>query len=600
MGGSSALLSSPYDDDMSDAVGAATNEMVIPGDAVTQRQAVDYLVQRLDELQSRSDTGPRIVLLRGASGIGKSWTIQSLYDRLRTTMEDKYWPDLTAHGSATSPLADRKQIAPDPRTFTWNKNVLPTFGWWAFNCERLAKGSLQSVLNDASAQIAAHTVPLDHRWREVANIPTRAARAKQTLLKRIIDIAHGEAHDAVLSLLTAGIPFAGAAADALVEGGRHVLKQRKQKQDLAATIDVGSRLRLETTQKSYELASVFEGLALRGLPAVIAIEDVQLIGPELRDLVDAVTEPDDDRSPILVVGTVWPEAFLTPDSDFAQWVTQTERDGRVKILDLAALDHDALGKIVREYAPATAPEVEARVVQPPLDSPYYLKLWLSSRETQRHIRKNGDALGAHITQSFPKDAEAVLDGRWNELRAGVQDALLCATTVNPLSDDRPRDFVPQVIDGVLEKLGEEYWEDWWTERTRDGKSTALRAAIDPAEWCREQDGVQFFVDATLADTARRKLQNYDEEERHEIAQATRRTLIAWFTSDDGRKELVAQSSAARVAGSWFAQLPSEDDKPDEGALSPESLLSIAQSQARWGDYETAVTHVEPELTKRAR
>ncbi len=70
-------------------------------------RVVEQLLQVLVQLQSGDADTPRLVLLRGPSGVGKSRVVRELYERLRDAQPDPgYWPPLTDHGMATGAGVD--------------------------------------------------------------------------------------------------------------------------------------------------------------------------------------------------------------------------------------------------------------------------------------------------------------------------------------------------------------------------------------------------------------------------------------------------------------------------------------------------------------
>lgn len=156
---------------------SASRDIVIPGVPVTQQEAIEYLLRRLGKLSDGDTELPRVVLQRGPTGIGKSWTIQQFHNQLCASADNQYWPKIDADVAAARPLASRKLVGPDPREFVWGAVAVPTFGWWGFNCERLERGVVQSVLDEASLQIDVHWLPLKQRWNQVAGIGQKAKKA---------------------------------------------------------------------------------------------------------------------------------------------------------------------------------------------------------------------------------------------------------------------------------------------------------------------------------------------------------------------------------------------------------------------------------------
>ncbi len=85
-------------------------------------RVVEQLLEILAQLRAGDANTPRLVLLRGPSGVGKSRLVRELYERLRDAQPDPgYWPPLTEQGVATGagvdPLATRKLLTPPAGSF---------------------------------------------------------------------------------------------------------------------------------------------------------------------------------------------------------------------------------------------------------------------------------------------------------------------------------------------------------------------------------------------------------------------------------------------------------------------------------------------------
>ena len=78
------------------------------------RKIVDGLVDRLHRIQVDEPVA-RIVLLEGASGVGKSRIVREVYERLRADQPtnsdgEGYWPALVGAGEDQAPVPGREQI----------------------------------------------------------------------------------------------------------------------------------------------------------------------------------------------------------------------------------------------------------------------------------------------------------------------------------------------------------------------------------------------------------------------------------------------------------------------------------------------------------
>ena len=76
-----------------------------------------------------------------------------------------------------------------------------------------------------------------------------------------------------------------------------------------------------------ELAEAIRSLTAKGLPGIVVIEDMHLMGPELRSLLTVLSEPDLKR-PVMVIGTAWPEGMV--EDDFEQWHSYMQENSDVQ------------------------------------------------------------------------------------------------------------------------------------------------------------------------------------------------------------------------------------------------------------------------------
>ena len=81
------------------------------------RRVLKDLVSLLSSLQTGDTQSPRVVVLEGASGSGKSRIVRELYRRLRAGEPSPgYWPELPEEWSVTKagvdPIPNRKRLGP--------------------------------------------------------------------------------------------------------------------------------------------------------------------------------------------------------------------------------------------------------------------------------------------------------------------------------------------------------------------------------------------------------------------------------------------------------------------------------------------------------
>ncbi len=291
---------------------------------------VEQLLEVLAQLQSGDRDTPRLVLLRGPSGVGKSRVVRELYQRLRDAQPDpSYWPPLTEAGLTTGagvdPLATRKLLAPPAENFVWPAGALPAFSWWAFNCDRMPHGDAVDVIAQASPELRAHLVAVALGWREAAGWGAKIHGTREQLVERGREALAEGGLEAAQQLLGVAIPGFGLAAKWT---GKSIAAARKRQEDaelLDSDVRVGERADAERTTAAQSVAELLVRVSHPALPAIVVVEDIHLMGAELAELLNRLAEPRPDK-PVLVVGTVWPEGEDNPV--YASWRGAAERTGR--------------------------------------------------------------------------------------------------------------------------------------------------------------------------------------------------------------------------------------------------------------------------------
>ena len=308
------------------------------------QNVVDLLLERLEALRDPDCDLPRVVVLSGPAGSGKTRIVQELYARLRSQQEDMYWPAMgdavrTRGGAGTDPMAGRKVVVPS--IDVWPAGALPTFGWWGLNCERLSSGSSQDVVSAMRSQLEAHALPLVMARRQVEGFKDKTRRlageAVDEVRSAFVDEGLGAAFD-VLKKHGISIPC----GSTLVKWGfkgvgaswRRIQELNRLKRDFL----LGEQGRSMQRTASQQLADMLISLSCRDLPAVVAIEDMHLMGRELPAFLGAVSSR--RSSPVLVVGTVWPEG--EGNAVYRRWMNKAQRCGTVQHLKSPTLEVDDL------------------------------------------------------------------------------------------------------------------------------------------------------------------------------------------------------------------------------------------------------------------
>ena len=531
------------------------------------RNVVGLLLERLEALRDPGCDLPRVVVLSGSAGSGKTRIVQELYARLRSDRGDAYWPAMgdavrTRGGAGTDPMAGRKVVAPRIDGFLWPAGALPTFGWWGLNCERLASGSSQDVVSAMRSQLEAHALPLAMARRQVEDFKDKTRRlageAVDEVRSAFIDEGLSAAFDA-LKQRHISVPF----GSTLVKWGfkgvdaswRRVQELNRLKRDFL----LGEQGRSIQRTASQQLADMLISLSHRDLPTVIAIEDMHLMGRELPAFLDAVSSR--RSSPILVVGTVWPEG--ENNGVYRRWLNKAQSRGTVQYVNSPILGVDDLSRMIQEEAPRTS-KADLFQIADRLNNPYLIRLWLTERRTREHIEgHDGAVVLADENIRLPEDVVAVLKGRWDELDDAVRNAVFYAAAISPDTDGSACRFVSEVVVGVVNR---------WEEDMRYDVRMGLRRAIEKLCWCRSEQGVDFFVEPLLVEYLRRKAgSHFGKEGWRQLRLLTQDALAEWICRRVDGVDLPSTEVSTFVC-QWFLGV-------DDGERT--EALVTARAAAQW-------------------
>jgi len=459
-------------------------------------------------------------------------------------------------------MAGRKVVAPRIDDFVWPAGMLPTFGWWGLNCERLSSGSSQDVVSAMRSQLEAHALPLVMARRQVEGWKDKTRRlageAVDEVRSAFVDEGLGAAFD-VLKKHGINIPC----GSTLVKWGfkgvgaswRRIQELNRLKRDFL----LGEQGRSMQRTASQQLADMLISLSCRDLPAVVAIEDMHLMGHELPVFLGAVSSR--RTSPVLVVGTVWPEG--EGNAVYRRWMNKAQRCGTVQHLKSPTLEVDDLSRMIQEEAPRTS-QVDLFQIAECLNNPYLIRLWLTENRTREHIEGHGGAVVlADENIRLPEDVMAVLKARWDELDDAVRNGVLYAAAISPDTDGSACRFVSEVVAGVVNRREPDAHYD-----VRMG----LRRAIEKLCWCRSEQGVDFFVEPLLVEYLRRKADShFGKEGWRQLCMLTQDALAEWICRHVDGIDLPS-TEVSMFACRWFLDL-------DEGGQSEE--LKLARAAAQW-------------------
>lgn len=480
---------------------------------------------------------------------------------------------------------DRKKLGPSLKGFVWPAGALPTFLWWAFNCDRMQHGDLLDVVAQAGAELRAHLIPASLAWRDAAGWGERIRanreevkdRAREALAESGVDAAA-----AVLAAFNVAVPGLGLGASWLFKAGQAVRHRRDQQRMVATDVDLHEHASGKRSSVAEEIAGMLLASTHVEVPSVVVIEDLHLMGPELGDLIDlvAVARPD---KPLLVVATAWPEGRSNPS--YAQWRTQATGRGAARIVAMPDLDIGARVELLRRAAPNTT-EVEATRIVERYPSPLALQMLLSLDKVQRRIGRSDGALVLDEVDlaELPSDIKDLYRQRWKELPQAVREALMIAAGGLP-GETAPGawSFLRDIVADAGGRSG----------LLGNNASRSLRRSLEQAEdyhWSVSRGnadaGVMAFREAVLADIAILHLrESFDQDEIEALQAATITGLTEWIERErDGGYLLDPGDEPVLVAARWLWGLTTSIDQPTVAVSVAGLAVAAAQAHAfRFGE-----------------
>ena len=562
----------------------------------------DAILARIEEIaHDPSSTAPRIILLEGLSGVGKSRIIREVYNTLRQrTVSDhpQYWPPLdisdgdqaTTTQSATVGL--RKVLGPPTEGFLWDTRALPTFLWWAINCEQLSNGAFDDASRRLEEATRWHSPAILMGWRKLAPISKQAKSEMKRTARAIRGLLFGDRWDTTmgaaevvealteLELVTSSIPGLGMVVGSLKRLFGRLKEERHLNRSLAERITYGESPS-DWEQRSRSLALGLRSMALPDMPAIVAVEDAHRMDEHLAHLVDQLTDPT-QAEPLVVLCTAWPT--LSPDTPFEDWKQRWLDRNRLEILHVGDLDPQSRLELVNDYVPGTDGQVKAALAHK-WHNPLCLELFLSWDEVRARITETtaGPALSMTVTQvqSQPDSIEELYRARWAALHPDVKKALL--TTAGCLPSGQP--MHPFITDILTKVVSRNPLVVNWAVDSIDEEFRARMDAARAGNWTLELGPMETFREADLAEIVARDSQkslSYGDLQAaisRELASEIDRLRSGSYVLDSARPEV-------RTIAQWLCAL--EPANPEFAIQLGVARLALARDLAQSRQYEEAL------------
>ncbi len=498
-----------------------------------RQDLVDFLAARVDAL-GRGEDVPRVVVLEGPSGIGKSRIVRELYLSLCRDLEGgprldsdepasddagPYWPELDqierTEAASVDPLPARKSVGPAREGFFWAANAIPAFAWWDVQCERIDRAQNDGAAAAFQKWWEVHGSALIWGWSNRAGAIEELSKRGADALGAFRDEFKDNAMQAIGDTLQKiGIPTGGIAL-ALRHGGRikdMIAARRSNRSDLR------SEITYETDHGTLAevIAQTLIGIARperedkpgNRLPVIIAIEDIHLLGPDLTPLVEAIGRPDATH-PVLLIGTSWPVGEAHTREEWSAVRDRMIATGQLEVRDVPDLSISDHKQIVRAYAPRTDDTLVTQVAAH-WSTPLALELILTYAPLAENIAASGGRLTLSPEQlaGLPTDLDEIYLARFKALAAGVQRTLCLARASLPDeglgTDPFTREVLADAVDRMLLQIGTDPVALLATTQMTNDNTKGLLRTAEQTRWLRDlatTGDLAAFTDSQTAKTA---------------------------------------------------------------------------------------------------
>jgi tetratricopeptide (TPR) repeat protein len=534
---------------------------------------VHDILSRLDRLVAGDVSLPRVIVLEGGSGTGKSRVVREVYRSLQGCQPSPgYWPallesDRPVADAGSDPMPARKRLGPSTAGFVWPADALPSFAWWVFDCDRMPKGDLLDVIAQAGPALRAHLPAVRLAWRDAAGWQARMSGGREQVIARAREaLAEGgvEAVDQLLAATNVWIPGLGLGLKWLRQAGSIHAVHRGEIAVLKREFPLGGEMAEERNSAAVELAELLGRIAHPRVPAIVVVEDLHLLGAELDEFLTIVAQRDADH-PVLVIGTAWPEGKHNKDYD--RWVRKTKLAGNLEYRAMPDLDRTDLITLLRRYAPGTSDEAAARVLVR-YSNPLALQLYLTLDDIQDQITDGGGALTANPDElaQLPDTIRGLYNLRWSELPSHIRTTLSYVAATLP-SDQPSWPYFPVIVLNAIQTAG--------VPMPEVGIGAALSDSVTPYAWIDiDQAGLHHFREALLGEIARHHL---SRKSRNLLEGRTTEVLRSHFDELRGSGSWVEATEENLHCARWLVALTCDEaDCPGADAA---ALILVARADA---------------------
>jgi hypothetical protein len=319
-----------------------------------------FLLQRLGDITA-GEPVPRVVVIEGAAGMGKTRIVRELYRSLRedqatNTRLEGYWPALREDvvltpngGPDISEMNKRRRtLGPPAGGFQRAPNTLPSFFWWTITCRSDNDRSLMEVSAELNPQVMAHLPymveqrisalsPEQHARLAMREAPSAVLASLKGLKGDIVIETIGQA----LSAVDYALPGTGTALTKMSQGAVRLWRARDRHQQVTA----GRSVQIQDTGAA-RLVEHLSRVVGPWMPAVLAVEDAHLMGPGLADLLDLLAQPV-AQFPVMVVATAWP---TDTGNTYRRWLEAEISDGLLEVRPCPQLSRDERIELAGQFS----------------------------------------------------------------------------------------------------------------------------------------------------------------------------------------------------------------------------------------------------------